>query len=156
MTKLRITPEKAILLRVLNNDPEDDPKKKKTYQTQAEVDAANAFARDFAKRHNLMFANEMHVAKKVGDPIVGYTDINTGLPYDGRYTKPMPASMIQGFVPDHVKKLEWNPEWQMPYYLDDNDNMIYVAKHLYNSDRFRPSQKEQDNIIAQRNSIAKK
>ena len=158
MKKLRITPsvqsqadipiEKKILLRIATGG-EEDPKKK-VYKTQQEVDAANAAARDFHKRRNLLFANEAWVAKKAGDPVVEYKDINTGKPYDGRYSK-MPASMIQGFVPDHVKKLEWSSEWQMPYYLDDNDNIIYVARHHYNSDRFRTSQKDQDNIIAMRN-----
>jgi hypothetical protein len=125
---------------------EDNPKAKKTYQSQAEINAANAFARDFAKKQNLMFANEMHVADQVGDPVVQFRTLD-GKPYTPAQ---MPASMIKKVVPDWVEKLEWNPEWQMPYYLDGND-MVYVDKRFYNSDRFITPEAKQKQIMSARN-----
>lgn len=139
----------------LGGDPGDDKKPvKQVYKTQAEVDAANAQARNFSKRHNLMYADEAWVAKKPGDPVVGYTDINTGKPYDGRYTKPMPKSMIKP-LPDNVTKLEWNSEWQMPYYLDDMGDINYVDRHHYNSPKFLTSKADQQKVFDARSSTAK-
>jgi hypothetical protein len=130
----------------------EDPEKpaKKTYQTQAEVDAANLFAKEFSKRHNTINPGEAYVAKKPGDPVVQFTDLATGKPYDGRYSK-MPASMIKHSVPDWVTKLEWNKEWNQPYYLDGND-MIYVDQRFFNSDRFLTSKADQQKIFDQKNN----
>ena len=127
--KLKVTP-------LSGGDPE--PKKKtllksspQVYKTQAEVDAANAFARDFSKRHNTLFANDAYVAKKPGDPVVQYRTLD-GKPY---VPQQMPASMIKNSVPDWVTELHMDDEWKMPYYKDGND-MVFVKKEFYNSPRF--------------------
>lgn len=115
-----------------------------TYQTQAEVDAANAFAKDFSKRHNTLFANESWVAKKPGDSIVQFRTLD-GKPYTPNQ---MPASMVKNSVPDWVTKLEWDKDWQMPYYKDGND-MVFVNKEFYNSPRFtNPQQSRPTNLLA--------
>jgi hypothetical protein len=109
-----------------------------TYKDWNEVNAANIEARRFSKDHNLLYANDAYVAKKPGDPVVQYTDMATGLPYDGRYGR-IPQSMIKP-LPDWVEKLEWDKRWNQPYYKDGED-MIFVDKKHYNSPRFISPQK---------------
>lgn len=146
--KLKVTPlnsgdpepKKKTLLKAVKPSPD-------VYKTQADVDAANAFARDFSKRHNTLFANEAYVAQKPGDPVVKFRTLD-GKPY---VPAQMPASMIQNYVPDDVKELYWDNGWQMPYYKD-GDDMVFVKKEFYNSPRFTTPQKQQDQIIATRNA----
>jgi hypothetical protein len=107
-----------------------------TYQTQAEVDADNAFARNYTKRNNELYALTSYVAKKPGDPKVAWTNGLTGQAWNPQTdVRQMPASMIKNSVPDWVDKLEWDNDWQMPYYKDGND-MVFVKKEFYNSPRF--------------------
>lgn len=115
-----------------NGGGEDDPKKKKkVYKTQAEVDAANAEVRAQAKRQNLLIADDAYVAKRPGDPVVEVTNPD-GTPY---VPKQMPSFMIKK-LPDWVEKLEWDHGWQQPYYKD-GDDIVYVDKQHYNSEKFR-------------------
>jgi len=128
-----------------------DPDKPVKYKTQAEVDAANAFAKDFSKRGNYTNPGDAYVAQKPGDPVVQFIDMSTGKPYDGRYQQ-MPQSMIKP-LPDWVTQLGWDKQWNQPYYMDGND-IVYVDKSWYNHPRFIKPQSEQDNLIAQRSGMA--
>lgn len=126
---------------------EDDPKKKgkgKTYQSQAQIDADNAFAQDFNKRHNLQNGVGIIAGTNIGDPVVPFRTLD-GKPYTPNQ---MPASMINNTVPDWVDQLHWDNDWQMPYYLDGND-MKFVKKEFYNSPRFIKPNPPQ-NLIAKK------
>lgn len=128
----------------LNNG---DPKKKEVYQTQSEIDKDDAFAVDFSKRRNYVNPTMAHVGRKIGDEKVKFIDMATGQPYDGRYSK-MPQNMIKP-LPDWVTELQWDKQWNQPYYLDNGD-MNYVDTHWYNDPRFIKSRQEQNQIIAMR------
>ncbi len=103
------------------------------YKTQAEVDAANTFARDFSKRRNTVNPNEAYVAQKPGDPMVQFKTPD-GEPYTPNQ---MPASMIKHTVPDWVKPGEilMDDNWKMPYYKDGED-LIYLDKKFFNDPRY--------------------
>lgn len=134
----------------------DDPKKKDVYKTQAEIDKDDAFAVDFSKRRNYINPTMAHTGRKVGDEKVQFIDMATGMPYDGRYSK-MPQNMIKP-LPDWVTELQWDKQWNQPYYLDNGD-INYVDTHWYNDPRFIKSRAEQDKIIASRggnNNVAMK
>lgn len=56
------------------------------YTSQAEVDAANRYAKDLAMRQGNSGYMDVHVARKIGDPRVQMIDSQTGLPATPRET----------------------------------------------------------------------
>lgn len=129
-------PKKKISLKTTKPSPA-------TYQTQAQLDADNAFALDFNKRHNLANGVGIFAGKNIGDPIVQYRTLD-GKPY---VPQQMPASMIKNSVPDWVTELHMDDEWKMPYYKDGND-IVFVKKEFMNSPRFlKPTPTPQQTML---------
>lgn len=121
-----------------------------TYQSQGEIDAANLEAKRFSMARNYANPQEAYVARKVGDPKVQYTNLATGKPYQGEYSK-IPSSMIKQ-LPDDVTKLEWDPSYNQPYYKD-GETMNYVDTKWWNHPRFTQSKEAQastQQVLAQR------
>jgi hypothetical protein len=117
----------------------DDPKKKalSSFKSPTEIDKANRFAKDFAKRKNMLIGDDAWVGKEVGDPVPQFRT-EDGKPY---VPKQMPAYKIKNEVPDYVTKLEWDNAWGQPYYHNDYGDMVYVDKKFYNSPRFLKDKK---------------
>jgi hypothetical protein len=120
---------------------DDDPKKGKkasTYQTQAEVDAANARARDFAKRRNYgskgIDPNETFVAKRPGDPVVPFVDPQ-GNPYNG----PPYNGKVAYTLPSGIKMEDIKSDGTFFWYDDPHtgDFASYIHPSVINQQRFR-------------------
>lgn len=145
--KLKVNPSNVMSLLSAANDPDNPAKPSpQVYKNPAQIAAQIQFDENFNKRHNLMQGVGLSTNKKVGDPVVQFRT-EDGKPY---VPKQMPASMINKSVPDWVNKLEWDQDWQMPYYKDGND-MKYVPKEFYNLPRFRqttPSNPQQAMALA--------
>jgi hypothetical protein len=117
---------------------EDDPKPKsktkvKVKPTQAEIDAANAFAKDLGKRKGLFNAENLHV----GGQIPKFVDeAGRELPPATQPVTPkLPTS-----IPNYVKALEWDKEKNLPYYIDQQTGyMQYVPKEFFYTARFNPN-----------------
>ncbi len=110
------------------------------YKTQAEVDAANAFARNFSARKNEIAPQDAYVAKNVGDPVVPFIDATTGKPY-----VPRPVSRPSNYsatVPDYVEKLDWDSSRNYPYYTDQQTgDLTYTNPDYLNLPRFNTEQR---------------
>lgn len=75
----------------------EDDKKKKVYKTQAEINEANEVARRLGRKANLLSANELRVADKVGDPVIEMVDLEgrpvTGLTKTNKLATTLPPGM---------------------------------------------------------------
>jgi hypothetical protein len=126
----------AIKLRVSAGEPEKKTKVRvsSTKASAAEVEAANKFAKDFALRRGLISGENTHT----GGVVPPFVDA-AGKPY---VAPPVvaPVGMLSNKVPEYVKKLEWDKEAGLPYYIDDKTgDSKYVNKELFYLPRFRRS-----------------
>jgi hypothetical protein len=115
------------------------------FQTQQQLDAANEQARRLVARKNGDRPDLAYVAKNIGDQVPQYKD-PTGRPYN-----PLPPSNMSTYIPPYVKDLQWNPELNLPYYIDEKTGDIqYTAQENFNLPRFRKAPQQQQNDLAMR------
>jgi hypothetical protein len=126
----------------------------KTFQSQQELDTANAQAKQFADRRSLL--GDTYVGRKVGDPIPRYIDPTTGKDFvDGntkRYSKAIPADV----TPENLKS-DGNSFWYEDPHTGD---VVDVDPGLVlGNPRFKPTVQQQsadflkrDQALAAKNS----
>jgi hypothetical protein len=115
-----------------------DPTKPQVYKTQAELDAANAFAksftaRRFANNNGVLNPQDVYVAKKVGDPVVPFIDGKTGLPFVDN----SPSVKKQYNVPWYVNLSDIQGDGSNYWYEDRNGHNIDVDASVLNLPRFK-------------------
>lgn len=129
------------LVTLFNNYKKQNPKTSISFDSlRNELDLLSQKSRTMSKDKNELFANDAHVGNVFptmrvlnGDKLgVVNGDMQTETP--STYSQ-LPAAKIQNFVPDNVSKLEWDKQWNQPYYLD-GDDIVYVDRKFYNSPRF--------------------
>jgi hypothetical protein len=89
---------------------------------------------ELIKDNNLNTGNRFPVMKEFDGQNFGV--VNGEMKTEGATPKAkLPDYRIQKEVPDYVTELKWHPGWQQPYYLD-GDEIVFVDRKFYNSDRF--------------------
>jgi hypothetical protein len=108
-------------------DPGGRGKKKKTFSSQAELDAANAEAYRFSTARNMLPA---YAGKNIGDPIPQYLD-ESGQVYAPQ-TRNLPKTLPAGITIDQVKTdgaLAWYEDPKTGDVVDVDPTLIYQLQH---------------------------
>lgn len=116
---------------------------KKKSPTPEQIAAANAFAKNFGRRHHLSGAEYMHVGNEIPKFLDEYGKETVSQP-----TRLPPNTIIDiNKVPISVKSLEWDSKENTPYYLDNNGYIQYVHPTFFHANRFQPNRGKGTNII---------
>lgn len=108
------------------------------YKTQADVDKANAFAKEFANRkfsdgRGAVNPDDTYVATKPGDPAVQFLDAKTGKPFvDTAASRPKAFN-----VPNYVNLEDIQGDGANYWYEDRDGKMVDVDSSVLNLKRFR-------------------
>jgi hypothetical protein len=124
------------------------------YQSQAQVDAANRFAQDFAARKNpngVVSPQDVYVAKRPGDPQVQFIDSRTQMPYQGVNGGRKKAIT----VPDYLNLEDIQGDHESGYWYETRDGQtIELDPSVFQTTaRFRKPQAVQDKDFALRGMI---
>jgi hypothetical protein len=95
------------------------------------IEAANAYAKDFALRRNLVSGENTYV----GNQLPVYRDVYGNILPDN----PTPVSPVlaSSYVPAGIDSLEWSTDTNLPYYSDpQTGDMKFVQESLFYSPRF--------------------
>lgn len=117
--------------------------------TQAELEAANKFAKEFATRKGLTIAQDAHV----GNIIPKFIDQTTGKEFVGGQGKLPPRTIMNiNQIPTYVKDLQWDDKSNIPYYIDKQTSDIqYVHPDIFFSSRFNPYRgKSKEDLIVKK------
>lgn len=99
----------------------EDPPKKKVYTSQKDIDRDNLWLRDFLTRHGAPGANNMVVARDIGDPMPKFITPD-GKPY--QVDKPLlPTTLPFGVSINDVYQTN---EGQYGYMHPQNGNFVQV------------------------------
>lgn len=101
---------------------------------------------EYYKDNNRNTDNRFPMMTRYGQGELGV--VNGDLKTEG--SQPMaglPKYMIKNEVPDYVDKLEWHPSYNQPYYKE-GDEIVFVDRKFYNSDRFLKPQGLSSGLIA--------
>ena len=116
--------------------------------TPQQLASANAFAKDFATRKNLLIAQDAHV----GNAIPKFIDSRTGMETTGASRLPPRTITDIKMIPSYVKSFQFDNG--VPYYKDeDSGDIQYVHPDIARSPRFNPNRGAYGNSIM---SYAKK
>lgn len=136
---------------VLGGGDPEDPKKKKVFKTQAEIDAANAEAQRMAKAQNYQDWKSAYVARKIGDPVPKYIDAATGKEF-----VPSPSRPKRMSVPNDIKLSDIKSEGGAYWYEDPHTgDVIEVDPSVVSHPRFKTDKKKAEQDVADRTAKVK-
>ncbi len=127
------------------DDPRD-PKKKKVFTSQQEIDLANAEARRIAKSGSHGNWSNVRVADKIGDPIPRYVDSVTG-----KDSTPMSSKPKKFTVPNGIKLSDIKSEGGIYWYDDpQTGDIVEIDGSVLNLPRFRTDKKQAEKDLLAR------
>jgi hypothetical protein len=97
------------------------------FQTQAQINAANAYAKNFAIKRGLISGEDTFVGKNIGDPIPQFKDINSM----------SPAQAKRFVVPNNITKDDIQTSDGLAWYTDPSSgSLVDIDMSVLNQPRF--------------------